>query len=125
MGFSIFWFHAFLFPELVFVKIRFGHLRKTPTPQLDIVSFTAFCNAIYFDQQTHACTCVHMVENDEKISKIMKKVPYPSCVPEAHVRLILFHDFQMFFIVFNIVNASASMHLLVKIHNTDYMLFVI
>ena len=30
-------------------------------------------SVVYFDQQTHAYACIHMVENDEKHSKIMKK----------------------------------------------------
>ena len=28
---------------------------------------------VYFDQQTHACACIHMVENDQKHWIIMKK----------------------------------------------------
>ena len=28
---------------------------------------------VYFDQQTHACACIRMVENDEKHWKMMKK----------------------------------------------------
>ena len=43
---------------------------------------------VYFDQQTHAWACIGMVEIDEKHSKIMKKVPFSSCVLEAHVRLM-------------------------------------
>ena len=41
---------------------------------------------VYFDQQMHVCACVHMVKKYEKHSKIMKKVPFPSYVREAHVR---------------------------------------
>ena len=41
---------------------------------------------VYFDQQTHACACICMVENDEKHWKMMKKVPFLSCAREAHVR---------------------------------------
>ena len=29
---------------------------------------------MYFDQPTHACACVHMVENDKKHSKMMKRM---------------------------------------------------
>ena len=29
---------------------------------------------VYFDQRTHACVCVCMVENDKKHSKMSKKV---------------------------------------------------
>ena len=43
---------------------------------------------VYFNQRMHACACVRMVENDRKLSKIMKKVPFLSCVREAHVRLM-------------------------------------
>ena len=43
--------------------------------------------AVYFDQLTHACARVRMVENDEKHSKMSKKVPFSSCTREAHVRL--------------------------------------
>ena len=60
-----------------------------------------------------------MVDNDEKHSKIMKKVPFPSCVQEAHVRLMK-KILQMFFIVFDHANACASMHSLVEIHNTCF-----
>ena len=42
---------------------------------------------VYFDQQSHACACVRMVENDHKHKKMMKKVYFPSCVQEAHVFL--------------------------------------
>ena len=42
---------------------------------------------VYFNQQTHACTCVRMVENDQKHSKMSKKVPFSSCAREAHIRL--------------------------------------
>ena len=43
---------------------------------------------VYFDKRTHACTYVCMVENNKKHSKIMKKVPFSSCIQEAHVRLM-------------------------------------
>ena len=42
--------------------------------------------AVYFDQGTHACACLRMVENDQKHKKIMKKVPLYHA-GEAHVRL--------------------------------------
>ena len=29
-------------------------------------------NVVYFDQQTHACACVHMVENNENTQKLLK-----------------------------------------------------
>ena len=35
----------------------------------------------------HACACIRMVENDQKQSKAMKKVPFSSCRREAHKRL--------------------------------------
>ena len=37
---------------------------------------------VYFDQRTHA----HMGENNEKRSKIIKKVVFLSCLREAHVQ---------------------------------------
>ena len=52
--------------------------------------------------------CVRMVEKDEKHCKIMRKVPFPSCAREPHVRRI----------VFDLGNACASKRLLVEIHNT-------
>ena len=39
---------------------------------------------VYFDQPTHACACVRMVENDQNHSKMTKKVPFLSCVREAY-----------------------------------------
>ena len=73
---------------------------------------------VYFDKQTHVCACVRMVVKNEKHWKMMKKVPFPSCAREAHVRRMKKNDdFRMFFIVFNHVNACATMRLLVKIHN--------
>ena len=44
-------------------------------------------NVVYFDQQTHACAYVCMVENNQKHSKVSKKVLFSSCTQEAHVRL--------------------------------------
>ena len=38
---------------------------------------------VHFDQQTHACACVRMVENDEKHKKMMKKY----LLVHAHERL--------------------------------------
>ena len=35
----------------------------------------------------HAFACVRMVENDQKHSKMSKKVPFSSCVREAYERL--------------------------------------
>ena len=42
---------------------------------------------VYFDQRTHACASVRMVQNDQKHKKIMEKVPFSSCTRETHVRL--------------------------------------
>ena len=69
---------------------------------------------VYFDQQTHACACVRMVENDKKHSKMMKKVLFLLFAREALVRRMKkneekSHNFWMFFIVFNHANACASM----------------
>ena len=38
---------------------------------------------LYFDQRTHACAWSKMIK---KHLKSMKKVPFPSCIPEANVR---------------------------------------
>ena len=42
---------------------------------------------VYFDQRTHACACVRMVENDQNHSKMSKRVLFSSCVREAYERL--------------------------------------
>ena len=39
---------------------------------------------VNFTQQTHACACVRMVQNNWKHPKISKKVPFSSCAQEAH-----------------------------------------
>ena len=55
------------------------------------------------------------MENDEK-------VPFPSCVRKARVRLMKKNEEKsMFLIVFDHVNACASMHSLVKIHNNQVL----
>ena len=65
-----------------------------------------------------ASTCLHsvlMVENHEKCFS-------PWAFHEPLVRMmekVLFHDFWMFFIIFDHANAWASMHSLVEIHNTN------
>ena len=35
--------------------------------------YEGFSLVVYFDQQTHACACIRMVENDQKHSKMSKK----------------------------------------------------
>ena len=52
-------------------------------------AFFPIINVVYFDQRTHACA------------------------------KYFFDNFQAFFIVFDHVNACASMHMLVEIHNTS------
>ena len=44
-------------------------------------------SVVYFDQRTHACACDHMVENNDKCMKIIKKVLFSSYAGETHVRL--------------------------------------
>ena len=87
-----------------------------------------FRTAVYFDQPTHACVCICMVKNEEKHKKIMKKEPFPSCILKAHVgrmkKKVLFHDFLMFFIVFDHANECASMRSLVELHNTGLVLYI-
>ena len=41
-------------------------------------------NVVYFDQRMHTCARVPMAENDQKHSKMSKKVPFSSCVWEAY-----------------------------------------
>ena len=36
---------------------------------------------VYFDQQTHACACVRMVEKDEKHEKIPNEQPVLGVTP--------------------------------------------
>ena len=95
-------------------------------------------------QDTPLLCILTMVKNDEKHSKMMKKVPLLSCAWEAHVRHMkkneeksllvsnweftwasqthnqkdTFSWFLIFSIVFDHANTCSSMHLLVKIHNT-------
>ena len=38
---------------------------------------------MYFDQQTHACACFGMVENDQKHLKMSKKVSFSSFAREV------------------------------------------
>ena len=42
---------------------------------------------MYFDLGMHACACVHMVENIEKRSKIIKRVLFSLYARETQVRL--------------------------------------
>ena len=48
-------------------------------------NFACTSTVVCFDQRMHACSCICMVENNEKHSKIMKKIPFSSCTWEAHV----------------------------------------
>ena len=74
---------------------------------------------VYFDQQTHACACVHMVENNEKCLKIINKYFFITGMRDSHkahaktgrkMKFISFFDnFQAFFIVFDHVNACERM----------------
>ena len=75
----------------------FEQLTPLPPSIISLAKFTSIkifivqlvinnMSVVYFNQQTHACTCVRMVNNNEKHWKMMKKVPFPSCAQEAHVR---------------------------------------
>ena len=57
-------------------------LRRTP---FDHHLWSIF--VVYFDQRTHGCACIHMVENDKKCSKFIKTYFISSCVLEAQIRL--------------------------------------
>ena len=52
---------------------------------------------VYFDQRTHACACVRMVENDQNHCKMSEKVPFSSCVREAYERLTNKNEEKSFF----------------------------
>ena len=59
---------------------------------------------MYFEQRTHACACIRMVENDRKHKKMMKKVSFPrfsSCaLHEPLIRMmekVLFSSFSNVF----------------------------
>ena len=74
-----------------------------------------------------ASACLHMHSHGQKQWKMLEnyqKVLFSSYAWETHVRLrqehwkkYFFDNFWAFFIVFDHVNACASMQLLVKIHN--------
>ena len=55
---------------------------------------------VYFNQQTHACACVHMVENNEKRYKIVKKVLFSWYPQETQVRLMQQHKEKLSFLAF-------------------------
>ena len=89
---------------------------------------TAVCCVIWL-----ANACLHIIENNEKRWKIMKKAwatSFLESLPiadqhELYVSLLcswwkkyFFHDFPMVFFVFDHTNACASMPLLVKIHKS-------
>ena len=68
---------------------------------------------MYFDQQTHACACIHMVENNEKRLKIIKKVLFSLYARETHVRLTQEHEEKCsFFSVVVYFNQNISSRLL-------------
>ena len=56
-----------------------------------IIWFKTGIYIVDFDQQMNAWACVHMVENDKKPLKMMKKVPFSSCAQEAHEKT---HEFS-------------------------------
>ena len=55
---------------------------------------------MYFDLQTHACACIHMVINNEKCLKIIKKLLFSSYAQENHVRLTQEHEEKCSFLAF-------------------------
>ena len=54
---------------------------------------------VYFDQRTHACACVCMVENDKNIQKWWKKY-LSSCAREAQVRPMKKNEEKVFVLFF-------------------------
>ena len=61
-----------------FIRVAYwiSAAEKVPNDNITINGFNNFPNTgvVYFDQWMHACACVSMVENDQKHSKISKKV---------------------------------------------------
>ena len=55
---------------------------------------------MYFDQQTHACACVHMVKNNEIRYQIVKKVLFSSSARETHLRLTQEQEEKLSFLAF-------------------------
>ena len=72
-----------------FIKGKFGFTDQEmgKVPQNPCTYLRKAVYVVYFDQQMHACTCVGMVENNEKCFKIIKNILFSSCLQEAHVRL--------------------------------------
>ena len=101
---------------------------------------------VYFDQRTHACACICMVENNQKHSKIRRlgvnqllgvtPNPWPTTFFFVFLREPLlslscawwkryfFTHFRVFLIVFDHADACASMRSLVEIHNRHYQSLV-
>ena len=67
-------------------KAAIGFVYQDSTEKTEEIPPGKLQAVVYFDQQTLACTCVCMFENEEKHLKIMNKVPFPLCAQEAHVR---------------------------------------
>ena len=82
----------------------------TPKNWLLIWNFVLFCSFFYM-----GVSCAR----DKNM-----RLTWASC---AHPEKVLFHHFQMFFIVFDHANACTSMHLLVQIHNIPlfFLTFII
>ena len=57
----------------------------------------AFHNLVYFNQQTHACACVCMVENNEKCLRIIKKYPCKPMHKHAFAGWNTQHTILLFF----------------------------
>ena len=50
-----------------------GNLYGIEFAQIQFKAFFGWGCVVYFNQQTHACACACMVENDKNRSKIIKK----------------------------------------------------
>ena len=93
------------------IQLDFLHL----TSLLNLLRFLLF-NVVYFDQRMHACACICMVKNNEKHQKSWKSTFFimhmigswrkkrKKWLPKAGWHF--FHDYQMFFTVFDHANAT-------------------
>ena len=70
------------------LKHQIMHCKKYLT-FLRFQLFKETCCVFRPENQTHACACIRMVENDEKHSKMMKTLPFQSCAREALVNFFM------------------------------------
>ena len=130
-----FWFSMSCFKVLILKlwelwKLKFSMLKNwNDTRQWGSKTFTQFLRI-----STSKCMLAHAFtfRKQWKTLKNYFKSTFLSYTQETHVRLTqehwknnFFNNFWVFFIVFNHVNACASMGLLVKIHNTQLLVEIL